>query len=126
MEKIFGENQFKQGNEQTASEEKQGIWLQRQHLWLSAEVAEGLFQNERQIYIVYYDNLGMLLLAPMSDTLFKQVHKCALVMLKDRNLKGDKTLSLQEIIIDHDLDDTDRSLSFTNEPGLNILQVKLK
>ena len=126
MEKIFGKNQSEQATPQKSQQGKQGVWLQRQHLWLSAEVAEQAFQNERQIYCVYYDNLGMLLLAPMSDTMFKQAHECSLVMLKDRNLKGDKTLSMQEIIIDNDLDDTDRSLEYTGAPGLKMLQVKLK
>lgn len=117
---------MKQVDLEKPAEEKQGVWLKKQHLWLSGEIAAQVFQKERQIYIVYYDTPGTLLLAPMSDTVFKQLHKCALVLLKDRNLKGDKALSLQEIIIDNDLDDTDRSLSYKNESGLNILQVNLK
>ena len=102
------------------------VRLRRQHLWISADLAKEAFGGERQIYAVYYDNLGSLLLAPMSDTMFKQAHECALVMLKDRNLAGDKSLSMQEIIIDNELDDSDRELDYTAAPGLQMLQVKLK
>jgi hypothetical protein len=46
-------------------------------------------------------------------------------MLKNRNLAGDKSLSLQEVIIDNNLDGSDRPLEFTTRPGLQLLQVKL-
>ena len=101
------------------------VRLHRQHLWLSADVASNAFSGGRQVYVVYYPKRKSLLLAPMADDAFKQLHECALVMLKDRNLAGDKSLSLQEIIIDNDLDDTDRPLAFTAAPGLQMLQVSL-
>jgi hypothetical protein len=126
MEKIFGEKQIEQSKQENTKPDRTGVWLKKQHLWLSAEVANETFQEERQVYVVYYEEPGSLMLAPMSDDMFKQVHKCSLVILKDRNLKGDKTISLQEVIIDNDLDPADRSLEYTSAPGLNILQVKLK
>lgn len=44
-------------------------------------------------------------------------------MLKTRNLQGDKSISLQELIIDHDLDESDRDLVFTHQEGMQMLQV---
>ncbi len=102
------------------------VSLRRQHLVMEAEVAKNAFGDERQVYAVYYDNLGMLLLAPMSDEMFKQAHECSLLMLKDRNMAGDRSLSLQEFFLDHELDTSDRDLSFTSAPGLKMLQVQLK
>ena len=122
MEKIFHTGQLPK-IENTL---KGQVQLRRQHLILEASVAQNAFGDERQVYAVYYDNLGMLILAPMSDDMFKQAHECALLMLKDKNLKGDKSISLQEIIIDNELDDTDRELVFMGAPGLKMLQVKLK
>jgi hypothetical protein len=45
--------------------------------------------------------------------------------LKSRNLQGDKTISLQEIIIDNDLDDTERDLVYMHQPGVRMLHVSL-
>ncbi len=61
----------------------------------------------------------------MDDDIFPTVHKGGLQMLKSRNLQGDKTISLQEIIIDNDIDDTDRELAFIHQPGMRILHVTL-
>lgn len=125
MERIFDKDGLGDlANVQSALDGEQ-VRLHRQHLWLSADVAGNAFAGGRQVYVVYYPNRKSLLLAPMADDAFKQLHECALVMLKDRNLAGDKSLSLQEIIIDNDLDDTDRPLAFTAAPGLQMLQVSL-
>lgn len=61
----------------------------------------------------------------MDDEIFPTIHKGDLQMLKTRNLEGDKTISLQEIIIDHDLDDSDRDLLYMHQPGVRMLHVTL-
>jgi hypothetical protein len=38
-------------------------------------------------------------------------------MLKEKNLKGDKSVSIQEIVIDHDIDDQDRIIAFSVHEG---------
>lgn len=126
MERIFHLDQIRnaQGVSTHTAEEK--VSLRRQHLILAAEIAQNAFGKERQVYAVYYDNLGMLLLAPMSDELFKQAHECSLLMLKDRSIAGDKSISLQELFLDHEIDHQDRALTYTSAPGLKMLQVQLK
>lgn len=109
---------------QKTEEEASGVRLKRGHLWLSAKVAEEAFGKDRQIYVVYYPAKQDLLLAAHSDEYFSKLHKCAMLMLKDRSLNGDKSVSLQEIIIDHDLSDHDRNLEYECGPGLP-LHVKL-
>ena len=56
---------------------------------------------------------------------FKKIHKAGQQMLKDRNLKGDKSIALHEILIDHQIDETDRELTYELAPGMKILNVKL-
>ncbi len=80
-----------------------GIKLRTQHLWISGDIAGTVFGDLDKVYTVYYPQLHALLLAPMDDEIFPTIHKGDLQMLKTRNLEGDKTISLQEIIIDHDL-----------------------
>ena len=125
MEKVFHKDSLAALADVMSALDGEQVRLHRQHLWLSAEVAANAFGNERQVYVVYYPKRGSLLMAPMADDAFKSLHECSLVMLKDRNLKGDKSLSLQEIVIDNDLDDQDRPLAFTSKPGLRLLQVML-
>ncbi len=102
-----------------------GIKLRTQHLWISGDIAGTVFGDLDKVYTVYYPQLHALLLAPMDDEIFPTIHKGDLQMLKTRNLEGDKTISLQEIIIDHDLDDSDRDLVFMHQPGVRMLHVTL-
>lgn len=102
-----------------------GVKLRTQHLWISGDIVDSAFGDAAQVYVVYYPKQRSLLLAPMDDEIFPTVHKAGLQMLKSRNLQGDKTISLQEIIIDHDIDDTERDLSFMHQPGVRMLQVSL-
>ncbi len=102
-----------------------GVKLKTQHLWISSDIAEATFGETAQVYVVYYPQQRALLLAPMDDELFPTIHKGGLQMLKNRNLQGDKTISLQEIIIDNDLDDTDRDLIFMHQPGMRMLHITL-
>ncbi|MCA0236755.1 MAG: hypothetical protein LCH81_10255 [Bacteroidetes bacterium] len=102
-----------------------GIKLRTQHLWISGDIAGTVFGDLDKVYTVYYPQLHALLLAPMDDEIFPTIHKGDLQMLKTRNLEGDKTISLQEIIIDHDLDDSDRDLLYMHQPGVRMLHVTL-
>ncbi len=101
------------------------VKLRTQHLWISGDLAAAAFADAVQVYVVYYPKHRSLLLAPKDDEIFPTIHKPALRMLKNRNLEGDKTLSLQEIIIDNDLDDSDRELPFMHQPGVRMLHVTL-
>jgi len=102
-----------------------GVKLITQHLWISDDIARSAFGDAVQVHTVYYPQQRALLLAPKDDEIFPTIHKGGLQMLKNRNLQGDKTLSLQEIIIDHDIDDTDRDLVFMHQPGMRMLHVTL-
>ncbi len=102
-----------------------GVKLRTQHLWISSDIAASAFGEAAQVYAVYYPQQRALLLAPMGDDIFPTIHKAALQMLKSRNLEGDKTISLQEIIIDHDIDDTERDLTYMHQPGVQMLHVSL-
>lgn len=101
------------------------VSLRNRHLLVAADIAAGAFGEVAQVYVVYYPQQKALLLAPMDDEIFPTVHKPALQMLKSRNLQGDKSVSLEEILIDHDIDDTDRALVFMHQPGMKFLHVTL-
>lgn len=101
------------------------IRLKSSHLHIDREVVTEAFGNDLNVFVVYYPDRHSLMIAPISDELFKNLHKAGQHMLKDRNLKGDKTIALHETLIDNQVDETDRDLEYELQPGLGILNVKL-
>ena len=47
-------------------------------------------------------------------------------MLKARNLKGDKTLAIHEIIIDHGLEGEDQDLNYEIMDNTKLIKIELK
>ncbi len=101
------------------------VALKASHLYLSASVAEPVFGNESRAYLVYHADRSTLLLAPASFQWFHKLHKASQHMLKTRNRQGDQTIALHEILIDHDLDDTDRALDYVIQESTGILKITL-
>ena len=101
------------------------IRLKSSHLHIDREVVKEVFGDALNVFVVYYPDRHSLMIAPISDELFKKLHKAAQHMLKDRNLKGDKTIALHETLIDNQVDETDRDLEYELQSGLGILRVKL-
>ncbi len=100
------------------------VYLRSAHLIIETPLAAEVFGGEQNAYVVYYPQRRTLMMAPVSDELFKNLHKASQLMLKDRNLKGDKSVALHEMLIDHQIDDADRDLEFDFPPRLGILSVK--
>ncbi|MCU0469144.1 MAG: hypothetical protein MUF58_11105 [Arcicella sp.] len=86
--------------------------LQNGHIIIPAEVAKTVLENEQQVNWVYYPDRQTLLIAGKSKVFFEKLHKTDWQTLKDKNVQGDKSLFVRSILIDHDLDDTDRELTF--------------
>ena len=101
------------------------VKLRNRHLWMAASLADSALGDTAQVYVVYYPQKASLLLAPMDDEHFPTLHKAHLQLFKTRNLQGDKSISLEEILIDHDLDATDRDLSYLHQSGLRMLHISL-
>lgn len=101
------------------------VKLKTRHLLIAGTLATQAFGEAAQVY-VHYEVAGQeLLLAPMDHESFSKSYKSALQMLKIRNLQGDKSISLQEVLIDQDLDDQDRDLFFTYDAAARVLHVIL-
>jgi hypothetical protein len=101
------------------------VCLRSDHIWIEKAVAREVFGDNLNVYVVYYPEQRALMLAPVSDDVFKQLHKASQQMLKNRNLEGDKTIAVHDILIDNQVDRTDRALTYELQPGLGILKVAL-
>ncbi len=88
------------------------IQLKNGHICFDKTLVETLFGEEEKANLVYYPERKTLLLAARSKTFFEKMHKVHWTVLKLRNLKGDKTISIQDLILDNDLENTDRLLNY--------------
>ena len=101
------------------------VSLRSSHIWISREVAGQLFGDSPNVNLIYYPERRTMMLARVDDELFSSLHKAKQHMLKDRNLQGDKTIAIHEILIDNELDATDRELVHTAGDGSGILSIQL-
>lgn len=88
------------------------ITLKTSHIYLDNELIEPIFGEIHYAYVTYVEEQGNILITPVSSQWFVKMYKPTQFLLKSRNLKGDKTLAIREILIDNDLDTTDRDLEY--------------
>ncbi|MCB0560829.1 MAG: hypothetical protein H6573_18500 [Lewinellaceae bacterium] len=112
---------IKQATERPTSQ----VALKSSHLYLAAELVSKAFGEDKNVYVIYYPEPRTLMIAPATDETFKTIHKAEQQILKDRNLRGDKTIALHTILIDHQLNNSDRALEYELQPALGILKVNL-
>ena len=101
------------------------VYLEAGHICVKKNVAEKIFGSHGAILSVYYEAEKTFLAAPLNEEVFKIIHKAKQQMLKDKNAAGDKSISVQEILLDHELNNNDRNLEYTAEEALHTLKVKL-
>ncbi len=101
------------------------IRLMSSHLFIDHTLAEEIFRDDPNVHVIYYPDQRTLMVAAIRDDVFTSLHKASQHMLKNRNMKGDKTLALHEILIDHQINTTDRDLEYELQPQLGILKVNL-
>lgn len=88
------------------------VHLKNSYLLIEAAVASVAFGDDLQVSVVYYPDRQTLLVAGKSKQFFEKLHKTSWLLLKDRNLLGDKSVNIRELLIDNDLNDADRDLAY--------------
>jgi len=101
------------------------VRLRASHLHIDGELAQTVFGDCENAYVVYYPGRQLLLIAPVTDEDFKKLHQVQQHMVKDRNLQGDKSIALHELLIDQQLREEDRDLPHELQAGLGVLKVTL-
>ena len=101
------------------------VELRSSHLLISSDLAKEAFGDSQNVYMAYYPDSRTLFVASIEDDVFKQLHKASQHMLKNRNLQGDKSIALHEILIDKEINTTDRTLAYEFDPLMKVINVKL-
>lgn len=101
------------------------IFLKSSHIYLDKKIVECIFDKIHYAYVVYSKNQDKILITPVSSVWFAKMFQPSQFLLKQRNLKGDMTLAIREILIDNDLDMTDRNLTYEVIEKTNLIKVKI-
>ena len=105
--------------------EGQFIKIQNGHLIIESSLADQTIGHTQQVYAVYYPNLKAILLAPDSNQMFRQAHEVVMLFVKVKNTRGDRSISIQEFMADHDMDETNRDLKYLSAPGLDMIHITI-
>ena len=101
------------------------VTLKSSHVYIDAALVEKIFQSIHYAYITYVAEQNKLLITPVSSQWFVKMHKPTQFLLKSRNLKGDRTLAIREILIDNDLDKSDRELQYEVVEKTNLIKIDM-
>ena len=101
------------------------ITLKTSHIYLDNGLIEPIFKEIHYAYVTYVEEQGNILITPVSSQWFVKMYKPTQFLLKSRNLKGDKTLAIREILIDNDLDTADRDLEYEIIKKTNLIKVNI-
>ena len=105
--------------------EQDRVILKSSHVYLNAALVERIFNTIHYAYVTYVKEQKKMLITPVSSQWFVKVHEPAQFLLKSRNLRGDRTLAIREILIDNDLDTTDRTLQFEIVERTNLIKITM-
>lgn len=101
------------------------VTLKTSHIFLDNELIEPIFGEIHYAYVTYLEEKGTILITPVSSQWFVKMYKPTQFLLKSRNLKGDKTLAIREILIDNDLDMADRDLEYEIIEKTSLIKVSI-
>jgi len=102
------------------------VVLKSSHIYLDNEIVNSIFESIHYAYVEYVSDRNTLMITPVSSRWFvKMYEKPKQFLLKDRNLNGDKTLNIREILIDNDINIKDRNLVFEVIEKTKLIKVKM-
>lgn len=79
---------------------------------ITPELAQKLFKHEHKVFVSYKDDQRQILISSSTNSWFAKLHQFKECLLKDKDMQGTKSISIRDMIIDHDISDKTRQLSF--------------
>ena len=101
------------------------VYLEAAHICIKKNVAAKIFGTGTVVLTVFYAKDNAFMMAPAGEESFKIIHNANQQMLKINNASGDRSVSIQELFLDNDIEETNRNLEFEVQEKLHILKVKL-
>lgn len=101
------------------------VSLKESHLQLDHSIVTKIFQDINYAYVTYTVKQKKLLVTPVSSQWFVKMYNPTQFLLKTKNLKGDKAIAIREILLDNDIKQNDRMLSFEVIEKTNLIKIEL-
>ena len=101
------------------------VTLKSSHICIDAELAQRLSIAGPYILLSYQNEAKRLLLAPVDNTWFNKIHKADQYFLKMRNQKGDYATAIHALLMDYEINTTDRELDFEINEATKFLKINL-
>lgn len=101
--------------------------FKNKHLILDHELVQTYLGDVSYVFVKWIKESNHLLIAPHTASVFYQVHKNAMqMMLKAKNLKGDKTIALYDFCYENNIKESDNHhVEYQYLDKLNALKIKL-
>ena len=100
------------------------VKLKSSHLVVAPEVIQAVGNEDRFVFATYDEAQKRLLLSKRENDWFTKLHKTSELMLKDRDIHGTKSISVREILLDNNIDESDRELAFELDTDRGFLKVQ--
>ena len=88
------------------------IRLSSSHLCLDGNLVDSFFDKDPLALIAFQSESNQLIIAPSTSSWFTKIHQAQQCLLKTKSMDGDKSIAIHSLLIDHEIDDTDRTLNY--------------
>jgi len=99
------------------------VCLRSKHLVLHQDVVLSVFGEDTTVYMAYYPDKNIVMIAPHANEMFRKIHKVKQYLMKAVAANGEHAIPLHGLLLDNDLDIEDRVLNYEANSKLNILTV---
>lgn len=101
------------------------IVLKSSHLILAPSLVNNILEGSDTVYVAYQAQNQALLVSPKANSWFPKLHQAEEFLLKNKDLKGTRSVAIREILLDHEIDDADRHLTYTFHETNRFLKIDL-
>lgn len=101
------------------------VCLRSQHLIVHSDIVRSVFKDDKTVFMIYYPDKKILMLAPYFNELFRSLHKAKQYMLKEIAQNRENAIPLHAILLDNEIEMENRFLAFTADEKMNILTINL-
>jgi len=100
------------------------IQVVKDHIQIDSALHASILRNEKYVYASILEDNSKLVITPLSNTWFHQLHNAQSILIKDKSV-NQKSLNIRPLLIDHDLELTDGELKYEVIERTHLLKIEI-